>query len=39
MGNTKAALHLYRRLATEAPSLKTFWEARISSLQQRLAAE
>ncbi|HTG44115.1 MAG TPA: tetratricopeptide repeat protein, partial [Verrucomicrobiae bacterium] len=36
-GNTAAALQLYRRLLTDAPSLKAFWEARIASLQQKLA--
>ncbi len=39
MGNTQAALSLYKTLIKEAPSLKTFWEARIASLQQRLAAQ
>lgn len=38
MGNTPAALKLYRRLLIEAPSLKAFWEGRIASLQQRVAA-
>jgi TolA-binding protein len=39
MGNTGGAMGLYNTLIKEAPSLKTFWEARISSLQQRLAAQ
>jgi TolA-binding protein len=39
MGNTDAAMGLYRTLIRDAPSLKTFWEARINSLQQRLAVQ
>lgn len=38
LGENDAALKLYRRLANEAPSMKSFWETRINSLQQQLAA-
>jgi hypothetical protein len=33
-----AALELYKRLTDQAPSLRSFWETRISALRQRLAA-
>lgn len=38
MGNTTAALKLYRRLVTDVPTLKTLWQGRINSLEQQLAA-
>jgi len=38
LGQTEAALQLYRRLANEAPHLKAVWDARISALQARLDA-
>jgi hypothetical protein len=38
MGDSGAALELYRHLIGQAPSMRTFWEGRIASLQQRLAA-
>lgn len=38
LGDTGAALELYRRLIEQAPSMRTLWETRIASLQQRLAA-
>ena len=38
LGNSAAALQLYRRLLSEAPALKSFWEAKISTVQQRLAS-
>lgn len=38
LGDHAAALELYRRLREQAPSLRTFWDGRIATLQQRLAA-
>jgi tetratricopeptide (TPR) repeat protein len=36
LGETSAALELYKRLLKELPSMKTTWESRISALQQKL---
>jgi TolA-binding protein len=38
LGDEGAALELYRRLIKQAPSLRTFWEGRIASMRQRVAA-
>lgn len=38
MEESGAALELYKRLIEQAPSMRTFWETRISALQQKLAA-
>ena len=37
LGDHGAALELYRRLMEQAPSLRSLWEGRIASLQQRQA--
>jgi tetratricopeptide (TPR) repeat protein len=39
LGESDAAFQLYRHLIEKAPSLKTFWEARIVALQQQLATD
>jgi hypothetical protein len=33
MGNTEAAIELYKRLSREAPSLKSVWQSRITLLE------
>jgi TolA-binding protein len=38
LGDTAAAMELYRKLIQQAPSMRTFWEGRLASLQQRVAA-
>ncbi len=39
LGDESAAVALYRRLIAELPSLRPIWEARLNSLQQKVASK
>lgn len=38
LGETKAALELYRRMLKDLPAAKTLWESRIQALERKLAS-
>lgn len=39
LGDNGAAIALYRRLIAELPSLRTIWEVRLNTLQQKVASK